>query len=177
MNKDKKKDNGKAEWKLIDFVIPAFAFALAAYYLYSLRDLPTVAQYYGGAISILIGICFLAFVVIFFREKVYLEFKTLFSSAKEDPEGRGKTITAVLLLALTLLYVWMIKLLGYTVATFLYLCVIMPFLGRKGIWGIVLPALLVTLIGFILFVVILNLNIALDPISRAAKYLIRGWIF
>ena len=69
MNKDKKKDNGKAEWKLIDFVIPAFAFALAAYYLYSLRDLPTVAQYYGGAISILIGVCFLAFVVIFFREK------------------------------------------------------------------------------------------------------------
>ena len=29
----------------------------------------------------------------------------------------------------------------------------------------------------LLFVVILNLNIALDPISRAAKYLIRGWIF
>ena len=53
----------------------------------------------------------------------------------------------------------------------------MPFLGRRGIWGILLPALLVTVIGFILFIVILNLNIALDPLSRSLKYLIRGWIF
>lgn len=177
MDKDKKKTDGKAEWKLIDFVIPTFAFALAAYYLYSLRDLPTVAQYYGGTISILIGLCFLAFVFLFFRKKVYLEFKTLFSSSKEESGDRGKVLTALILLAVTLLYVWMIKLLGYTVASFLYLCAVMPFLGRRGVWGIVLPAILVTVIGFVLFIVILNLNIALDPVSRALKYLIRGWIF
>ena len=178
MNKEKKKDNSKAEWKPIDFVIPTFAVALAAYYLYSLRELPAVAQYYGGAISILIGVCYLAFVVVFFREKVYLGFKALFSSGEEgNTNGKSKAITAIVLLALTLIYVWMIKLIGFTVATFLYLSVIMPFLGRKGIWGIILPALLITVIGFVLFVVVLNLNIPLDPISRTVKSLIRGWIF
>lgn len=178
MENDKKKPDGGTEWKLIDFVIPVLAFALAAYYLYSLRELPSVAQYYGGSISILIGLCFLAFVVIFFKNKVYLQFKTLFSfSGQEKHSDAGKTLTAVLLLALTLLYVWGIKLIGYTAATFIYLCCIMPFLGRRGIWGIVLPALLVTVLGFVLFVVILNLNIALDPVSRSLKYLIRGWIF
>lgn len=180
MDHDKKKQNTGAEWKLIDFVIPTLAFALAAYYLYSLRELPSVAQYYGGTISVLIGVCFVAFVIAFFKNKVYLQFKTLFSTFKKGAttdKETGKTITAILLLAFTLLYVWAIKLIGYTAATFLYLCVIMPFLGRRGIWGILLPALLVTVIGFILFIVILNLNIALDPLSRSLKYLIRGWIF
>ena len=177
MDKDNKNKSG-TEWKLIDFVIPTFAFALAAYYLYSLRELPAVARYYGGSISILIGVCFLAFVIIFFRRKVYLEFKGLFSAKEEaEPGSRGKAVTAVLLLAITLLYVWVIKLLGYTAATFLYLCVVMPFLGRRGIWGILLPALLVTVIGYFLFIVILNLNISLDPVSRAVKYMIRVWIF
>lgn len=171
--------NKKSDWALIDLVIPLFAFCLAAYYLYTLRDLPTLAKYYGGAIAVLIFLCFAATVCVFFKRKMYLqckELKKLFQKETYFRDGGG-TAVALELLGITILYVGAIKLLGFTAATFLYLCVVMLFLGRRGIWKILLPAAGVTLVGYVLFVIILNLNINLDPVSKSLKYIIRGWVF
>lgn len=178
MNEKKNKKNDKNEWKLIDMVIPLLAFMLAVYYYYTLLELPAIAKYYGGTISVLLMICFAGVVCIFFRKKLYLEFKQLAGNFKHLKEAKtNPTLVAVELLGLTLLYVGAIQLIGYTVATFVYMCVMMLFLGRRGVLKILLPALAVTLIGYILFVIILNLNISLDPVSRSLKYMIRGWIF
>lgn len=174
--KNEKKDN-KSEWKLIDLVIPVFAFALAVYYYHTLRELPAIAKYYGGTISILIMLCFACVVVIFFKNKVYLEFKQTEKDTKAEKGKSNPSLIAAELIGITVLYVGAIKLVGYTAATFIYLCVIMLFLGRRGVFKIVLPAVAVTLVGYILFIIILNLNISLDPVSKWLKYLIRGWIF
>lgn len=177
-NNRNNKPDSKSEWKLIDMVIPLFAFALAAYYFYTLRGLPSIAKYYGGTISVLIMLCFAGFVIIFFRHKLYLSIKKM----KGVPRSREKlrtdpTVVAVELLVITLLYVGLVRLVGYTAATFVYLCVVMLFLGRRGVLRILLPAAVVTVLGYFLFVIILNLNISLDPVSKSLKYLIRGWIF
>ena len=168
----------KSDWALIDLVIPLAAFGLAAYYLYTLRDLPALAKYYGGAIAILIFLCSAAVVYIFFKEKLYLqlgEWKAFFR--KETFRGSGGTVIALELLGMTIVYVGAIKLLGFTAATVLYLCAVMLFLGRRGVWRIILPAVGITIVGYVLFIIILNLNINLDPLSKSLKYWIRGWVF
>ena len=177
MSENNRPKENKGEWKLIDFVIPFFAFALAVYYYYTLRGLPDIAKYYGGTISILIMICFAAIMGIFFKKKIYLQLRSLRGKLHKSEKGINPTLVAVQVLGIALLYVGAIQLIGFTCATFLYLCVMMLFLGRRGIWRVILPAVAVTAVGFILFVVILNLNISLDPISKSLKYLIRGWIF
>jgi len=178
MGDKKEKKASKSEWNLIDMVIPLFAFLLAVYYYYTLLDLPAEAQYYGGTISILLIICFAAVVYIFFKKKVYLEFKTIKDNfIPNDEKKETPLVVAIELLCITLLYVGAIRLIGYTSATFLFLCAVMFFLGRRGIFRIILPAAIITVVGYILFIIILNLNISLDPVSRTLKYLIRGWIF
>lgn len=175
---NKKKKSSKSEWTLVDLIIPVFAFALAVYYYYTLRELPTIAKYYGGTISVLIMICFVAVVFIFFKNKLYLGLKELKNIFKKEENGKPNTfLVAAELLCITLLYVGAIKLVGYTLATFVYLCVVMVFLGRRGALRILIPALIVTLIGYVLFIIILNLNITLDPVSKSLKYLVRGWLF
>lgn len=171
--------NKKSDWALIDLVIPLFAFGLAVYYLYTLRDLPTLAKYYGGAIAVLIFLCFAATVYVFFKRKMYQQFKELRKIFQKETflrNGSGTTI-ALELLGITILYVGAIKVMGFTAATFLYLCAVMLFLGRRGVWKILLPAAVITLVGYVLFVIILNLNINLDPVSKSLKYIIRGWLF
>ena len=177
MSENNRPKENKGEWKPIDFVIPFFAFALAVYYYYTIRGLPDIAKYYGGTISLLIIICFVLIVGIFFRKKIYQQFKSLPTFFQKSDGNTHPVLIAVEVLGIALVYVGAIQLIGFTVATFLYLCAMMLFLGRRGIFKIDLPSAAVTVVGFILFVVILNLNISLDPISKSLKYMIRGWIF
>lgn len=166
----------KKKWNLAELIVPVFSIAFAAYYLYTIRGIAPMAQYYGGALSVMIIALSIVLIVIGIRHGALKISNpvTYFKEHRDDPAVR-KYLKATLLMVMVAVYIALVQLVGYVIASILFMCGVMIYLGRKRtVRSILLPALLVTAIGFGLFMLFLNVSMPLDPASTWLKDTLRS---
>lgn len=152
-------------WSPGDLFIPGLGMALAVYYLYTIRGLAPLAQLYGGSLSILCILLFLAAAVMVFRHR---------DAAGEPAAGRlkalaGKYSRFVVMAVFTALFIVVIPLTGYPLASILFVAVTAAFLQYGSMPRILKVSVIVTLVGFVLFILFLKVDLPLDAVSEKIK--------
>ena len=162
----------KYAWKLGDLIIPLMAASLGLYYLKTIQGLPFLAQMYGG------GLCV---VVLLFAVRIFiLAIKGGVFKKSAKPSGTGsKTkiyLRAAVVVGFIIIYLLLFPYAGYTVSSILFISGTLYFLGARSIAAIIRNAVVVTMIGFCLFALFLNVPFPLDPFSQALKTLVYSMI-
>lgn len=149
---------------LAELVVPALATVFAIYYLITIQDIPFLAQMYGGGISFLLmflcAVVTVRVVVRIIRSKGVAE-KASFSGVVKTVRTYKKTIGLIVGIAL---YIILLPYLGYPLVSFLFVAGIAYMLGVKKIPQVLLIALGVTVIGYLLFIVFLQVRIPTGPL-------------
>ena len=159
----------KASWTSADLIIPIFALSLSIYYISTIWNVPQLAQWYGGGLS-LINIVFFA-VALFCAAKsgAFKKKANLFAylkSGQYKTDGKGNAVALILMVAV---YIALLPVLGYFVCSFVFICGVMYFLKIRRMSRIFKCALCISLLGFFLFVIVLNVPIPLDPVSEKIR--------
>jgi hypothetical protein len=149
----------KASWAPADLIIPVFALGLSVYYISTIWDVPPMAQWYGGALS-LVNIAFFA-AALFCMVK-----NGVFGKLPKTNPGIRRALTLACMVAA---YIALLPVLGYCVSSFLFIGSVMYFLKARSFLRIIACALFVSLLGFVLFVLVLDVAIPLDPVSEEIK--------
>jgi hypothetical protein len=148
---------------LSELVVPITATVFALYYLSTLRGIPFLAQIYGGGISILLLLlCAIASIRVLVNV-----IKTRGDSAPVTFLGirnalRPYSKASALVLGIVL-YIGLMPYLGYPAVSFLFIAAALYILGLKSIPRVLLMALVVTVIGYFLFVAFLQVRLPLGP--------------
>lgn len=154
-----------ARWTSADLFVPGLSLLLALYYLYTIRGLARLAQLYGGSLSILcIALFFVAFVLVLRSGGLGLggavsRLKTLASENRKF----------LVMTALTALFIGLIAFIGYPAASVLFVAATASYLKYARIGKTFAVSVMVTLIGVILFILFLNVDLPLDPLTSAIK--------
>ena len=134
-----------------ELIIPVAALAFTLYYFYTIIDAPWTAQvgaYFVGTILVVLVVLFLIKSALMLRRgEANLHFDNLVAPVS----FLNKRLA---LLALTLGYIFVVRWLGFTITTFLFLALAMLLLSggrRKGL--IVWLSAALSLGGFLLFIV------------------------
>jgi len=164
--------NDRSEKKSIggELIIPLSALFFTLYYFYTIIDTPWTAQvsaFFVGTVLILLIIAYLI--------------KTGFAlhSGKIDL-GLGDLIAPVsfvpkrlMLLGLTILYIWTIEYIGFTIAAFIFLFVSMFILGEgKRILLISVISTILSIGGYFLFIVAFKTRFPFGPFET----FMQGWL-
>jgi hypothetical protein len=155
------------QWAPGDLLVPGLGMLLGLYYLYTVRGLPFLAQFYGGALSI---ICILLFLVAFFM--VLLKNKGKFLSVKLTDKLASIAVTyknLIILTAFTALFIALISIVGYFVASFFFVVITTSYLRYGDLKKNMKVGLIVTLVGFVLFFLFLKVDLPLDFITAKVK--------
>jgi hypothetical protein len=154
-----------ARWTPADLFVPGLSLILALYYLYTIRGLARLAQMYGGSLSILcIALFFVAFILVLRSGGLGIRgaVSRLGILASENRKFLGMT-------ALTALFIGLIAFVGYPAASILFVAATAFSLKYAGIGKTLAVSFVVTLVGVILFILFLNVDLPLDPLSNAIK--------
>jgi hypothetical protein len=161
----------RSVWSAGDLFVPGLAASLALYYIYTVKDLPGLAQMYGGTLSV---VCLL-----FFAAASYLTF-----SGRKRSGGSSETLFAfaaryaqVLCLAfLTAFFIFILPYAGYFLSVAFLGTVVAGYLRySRHPLALLAVGVLISLSGFLLFVLFLNVDLPLDPVSLAVKEAIQSW--
>jgi len=155
----------KAQWLPGDLFIPGLAMLLGAYYLYTIRGLAPLAQLYGGSLSIFCIVLFLAAVYKVLRQKNF---------SGTGTAGKLKTLAAahakfIVLAVFTTLFIVIIPTIGYPASSILFVSSTAIYLRYGSMLQTIKVSVIVTLIGFVLFILFLNVGLPLDVISERIK--------
>ena len=165
----------KYSWKLSDLIIPTLAVILAFYYLYTIQGIPEMAQMYGGTLSY--GVLILSAVMLFLVAKSGAFKKASNPSTLLKQNWNSPTFKiykkVIVLVTFIALYILVIPYLGYPVTSIIFMSAVMYFLGMPSIPRIIGIATCVTLLGYGLFILFLNVQLPLDPLTEKIKYLVR----
>lgn len=144
-----------------ELVIPAVAVAFILYYFWTITDVPFTAQasalFVGTVLILLCVILFVRIALAVRRGEVSLGVGRLVEPVSFVPKR-------LILLALTLTYIFVVRWLGFTLTTFLFLALSMTVLNdgnRKG-FIIALSATL-SIVGWLLFVVAFDTRFPAGP--------------
>lgn len=161
----------KAEKKPIggELVIPVAALLFTLYYFYTIIDVPWTAQvsafFVGSILIVLVGLYLLRAVRMLRRGEANLSMETLLSPAEFIPKR-------LKLLVLTIAYIALVRFLGFTITTFLFLASSMLVLGEGKKKGLVLIiSLVMSLGGYLLFIVAFKTRFPLGPFETLMKSL------
>ncbi|MBL3539816.1 tripartite tricarboxylate transporter TctB family protein [Aminivibrio sp.] len=157
--------NKGMRWSPGDLFIPGLGMALAIYYLYTVWGLAPPAQLYGGSLSILCILLFLAAAVMVFRHR---------DAGREPVSGRLKALGVkysrfVVMAVFTGLFIVIIPLTGYPLASVLFVAATAAFLHYGSLPRILKVSVIVTLVGFVLFILFLKVDLPLDAVSEKIK--------
>ncbi|MDA0241092.1 MAG: tripartite tricarboxylate transporter TctB family protein [Proteobacteria bacterium] len=156
-------DAPKSEQKAIggELIIPIAALVFAFYYFYTIIDVPWTAQvsaFFVGSILVALVLLYLVRAAAMLRRgEANLSMSTLISPADLIPKR-------LKLLVLTIGYIALVRFMGFTITTFLFLLLSMLVLGdgkRKRL--ILLIALIMSLGGYLLFIVAFKTRFPLGP--------------
>lgn len=152
-------------WSVGDLFIPGLGMALAVYYLYTVRGLAPLAQLYGGGLSLLCIAFFLAAVIMVIKHRKYYSaggYKKLSSLVSAHSKYLVMT-------ALTALFIVFIPIIGYPLASVLFVASITAYLKYGKPLQILKVSVIVTLVGFVLFILFLNVDMPLDVVTEKLK--------
>lgn len=149
---------------LAELFVPLLSTAFAIYYLITIQGIPFLAQMYGGGISFLLillsAAVTLRVVIRIIRSRGVAE-KATISGVVATARHYKKMISLVVGIAL---FIGLLPYLGYPIISFLFIALATYILGVKKISRTLLIALGVTVVGYILFIVFLQVRIPLGPI-------------
>jgi hypothetical protein len=149
---------------LAELIVPLLSTVFAIYYLITIQDIPFLAQMYGGGISfLLMFLCAaitLRIVTRIVKTRGVAEKATL-SGVTATIRQYKKTISLVVGIAL---FIGLLPYLGYPIISFLFVALATYILGVKKVSQALLIALGVTVVGYFLFVVFLQVRIPLGPL-------------
>ena len=152
-------------WSVGDLFIPGLGMVLAVYYLYTVRSLAPLAQLYGGGLSLLCIVLFLVAAIMVMRHrKNYAAggFEKLITLAA----AHSKFIVMTFLIVLFIVF---IPILGYPLTSVLFVASTMLFLKYGKLPAILKISFIVTLVGFVLFILFLNVDLPLDFVTEKLK--------
>lgn len=154
------------QWSLSDLFVPGLGLLLGAYYLYTVRGLAPLTKLYGGSLSIL---CISFFAAAAFLVKKHNK-KSFFSgSTKKIGALISKHSKFLVMAILTALFVILIPIAGYPFAGILFVATTTLYLKYSNIFGVLKVSFIVTLLGFVLFILFLNVDLPLDPLTSMIK--------
>lgn len=156
----------KTAWTWADLIIPAFALALSIYYVTTIWNAPAMAQWYGGGLSIIN--------IIFFAVALFCVLKSAASpkQAEKPRSPAGGMYNAVVLMSMIAAYIFLLPFGGYVLCSLGFMAGVMYFLRVRSFRRIAACSIFVTLLGFVLFVLVLNVAIPLDPVSEKVRLFI-----
>ena len=134
-----------------------------------------MAQVYGGGLSFVVLLLFVWILILTIKDGAFKK------SAKPTSIGEfwsnPKTQLyrkAATLVGFIVLYIFFLPRLGYTISSFFHICVILYFLGARNKLYIIRSATMITMLGFCLFVLFLNVPLPLDPFSQAVRAMVNS---
>ncbi len=149
---------------LAELVVPVLATVFSFYYLYTIQDIPFLAQMYGGGISF-----FLVFLCLVVTLRVVV--RIVRSRGEAEPATFGEIIQAgryyskaIALVLGMALYIGLMPYLGYPLLSFLFVAGATYILGVKSIPRSLLISLAVTVAGYVLFIVFLQVRLPIGPL-------------
>lgn len=163
----------RSEWNLGALIVPGLGALLALYYIYTIKGLPWLAQMYGGALSVVCLIFFIAVVVLVRSHRVQEGEKISDKSDKSFFAQYGKFLFMVFL---TSLFIFILPYVGYVAAATLLGVSIAGYLGySRNPLALLKVGLGIALMGFILFVLFLDVDLSLDSVSSSIGEAVRSW--
>jgi hypothetical protein len=151
-----------------ELVIPIIALAFAIYYISTIWDLTWEAQING----ILIGTVLILLICIFFIKKAVqrshggISFRFEEFGSLDSLQWRK-----IGLLLLAVGYVFFIQWLGFTLTTVLFLAATMALLGVRSLKLLLGISVLLSGLGYIFFIVLLDTRFPLGPFERLMERL------
>ena len=157
--------NKTKQWSAGDLFIPGLGMGLAVYYLYTVRGLAPLAQLYGGGLSLICIALFLAAVIMVIRHR------------KNDSAGGFKKLNSlaavhkkfIVMTVLTALFIVIIPIIGYPLASVLFVASTTIFLKYGNPLRVMKVSVIVTLVGFVLFIIFLNVDLPLDAVTEKLR--------
>lgn len=144
-----------------DLVIPISAFAFTLYYFYTIIGTPWTAQvsafFVGTILIFLICLYLIRTAIAFYSGSVNLGMGSLVEPVSYVPKR-------LMLLGMTIGYIWTIEIIGFTIAAFIFLFVSMLILSEgKRIGLILIISLILSIGGYFLFIVAFRTRFPLGP--------------
>jgi len=162
MKDQKKKARGD------ELVLPLIALAFAIYYLSTIWDLTWEAQIngvlIGGVLIVLIFVFLFKIAAEYFRGDTSLRMEKLVSLDQHQIKRIG-------LILLTAAYVFFIQWTGLTLTTFLFLMAAMALLGVRSRLLMLGISIVLSILGYIFFIVLLNTRFPPGPVERLIERL------
>lgn len=156
----------KSQWSLADIVLPLLAILLAGYYLSTIQGIPFIAQMYGGGISILLlALSAVAVLIIVIRAVVTGRFKQGPGFRTEVRNWIARYKRAFALILGMALFIALISQLGYPIVSALFIGSAMYVLGFRDMKRVIATAVGVTILGYLLFIVFLNVRLPISPLG------------
>lgn len=152
-----------------ELILPAVAVAFTIYYFSTIREVPWIAQVSAllvGSVLIVLCAAFALRTVLAIRRG---EARMGFGPLAAPAQFVGKRVA---LLVLTIAYIFVIDWLGFTITSFLFLASAMLLLSggtRRG--RILLLAAVLSLGGYLLFIVAFNTRFPAGPFENLMKAL------
>jgi len=155
-----------------DLVIPAAGVVFALYYFWSIIDSPWTAQvsaFFIGTVLIVLSLIFFVTVGLrVWRGEASLGFSPLIEPRAIGPKR-------AILFALTIAYIFLIDWAGFTITTFVFLCLAMLLLsGGRNRRFIIALSVLLSLGGYLLFVVAFERHFPEGPFEALYKMLYKA---
>ncbi|MFP4153311.1 MAG: tripartite tricarboxylate transporter TctB family protein [Alkalispirochaeta sp.] len=150
---------------LTELVVPILSVVFSLYYLFTIQDIPFLAQMYGGGISFLL--IFLSLVVsirILVRIMKARQEAAPPSFAEVTRAGRFYSKAIILAIGMAF-YIGLMPYVGYPVLSFLFVTAATWVLGVKNVPRAMLMALGVTIAGYLLFIVFLQVRLPMGPVE------------
>lgn len=153
-----------------DLVIPISALAFTLYYFYTIIGTPWTAQvsafFVGTILIFLICLYLIKTAIAFYSGRVNLGMGSLIQPVSYIPKR-------LILLGMTILYIWTIDIIGFTIAAFLFLFFSMLVLSDGKRIGLILSiSLILSIGGYFLFIVAFKTRFPLGPFETLMQGLL-----
>jgi hypothetical protein len=141
---------------LPELIIPVGAIAFAIYYLSTVWELPFQAKVVGIYVASAIGILSLALFIRFGRELITRDKSFGFGGFFSDPVSEGKRWSV---LALTLAFIGLMPVLGFTLTLFFYVFLAVILIGGIArLKAAIITATCLTTVAFLIFIVFVRVR-------------------
>lgn len=146
-----------------DLILPVAAALYAGYYVYTIQGFPWEAQINGTFIAAVLWALVAIFIV---RIGIRLWRNEVTLRMTEITTPRDKLPMRLGFIGLTVLSIFLVDWLGFTLTVFLYLLASMSLLGVRRVRQLTLISAIAASLGYIFFIIILETKLPAGPIEH-----------
>ena len=162
----KRKENIDSERRSIgsELIIPIAALCFTIYYFSTIVDVPWTAQVSAVIVGSILILLVILFIIGCVRAMYTGKGAFNFDALLKPREFVGKRLV---LLSLTISYIFVVPILGFTITTFFFLSLAMLLLGGRQKWRIILSlSTILSLGGYLVFIVAFETRFPAGPFEK-----------